>query len=162
MNVHGMNHFTILTDNIEVTRKFYKTVLGLREGYRPDFGFPGIWFYVDDHPLLHVMSQKSLPKPPAGVIDHMAFSAKNLAGTVKRLRKLGIEHELTHQVGTRLWQIFFHDPHGAKIELDFAPDETPPADQAKPRKANGGRGKNGPGGKAKAATGSRPRKRASP
>jgi hypothetical protein len=31
-----------------------------------------------------------------------------------------------HQVGSNVWQVFFHDPNGAKIELDFAPDEAPP------------------------------------
>jgi len=126
MTVHGMNHFTILAKDLEATRKFYTEVMGLKEGYRPPFNFPGIWFYADDHPILHVMGRKSLPDPKGGVFDHMAYSAKDLAGTVARLKAKGVEHELVHQVGTKLWQIFFHDPNGAKIELDFASDETPP------------------------------------
>ena len=126
MTVHGMNHFTILAKDLEATRKFYTEVMGLKEGYRPPFNFPGIWFYAGDHPILHVMGRKSLPDPKGGVFDHMAYSAKDLAGTVARLKAKGVEHELVHQVGTKLWQIFFHDPNGAKIELDFAPDETPP------------------------------------
>jgi hypothetical protein len=29
-------------------------------------------------------------------------------------------------VGTRIWQIFCHDPMGAKVELDFDPSEQAP------------------------------------
>jgi catechol 2,3-dioxygenase-like lactoylglutathione lyase family enzyme len=125
MTVHGMNHFTILAKDLEATRKFYTEILGLKEGYRPPFNFPGIWFYAGEHPILHVMGRNALP-PAGGVFDHMAYSAKDLAGTVARLKAKGIEHEVVHQVGSKVWQIFFYDPNGAKIELDFAPDEAPP------------------------------------
>jgi hypothetical protein len=37
---------------------------------------------------------------------------------------------LVHQVGSGVWQLFFHDPNGAKIELDFDPAEAPPPDFA--------------------------------
>ena len=125
MTVHGMNHFTILAKDLEATRKFYTEILGLKEGYRPPFNFPGIWFYAGKHPILHVIGRKALP-PKGGVFDHMAYSAKGLAGVVAKLKAKGIEHEVVHQVGSNVWQVFFHDPNGAKIELDFAPDEAPP------------------------------------
>ena len=125
MKVHGMNHFTILAKDLEATRSFYTEILGLKEGYRPPMSFPGIWFYAGKHPILHVIGRKSLP-PKGGVFDHMAYSAKNLAGMVAKLKAKGIEHEVIHQAGSEVWQVFFHDPNGAKIELDFAPGETPP------------------------------------
>jgi len=127
MKVHGMNHFTILAKDLEATRSFYTEILGLKEGYRPPMSFPGIWFYAGKQPILHVIGRKSLP-PKGGVFDHMAYSAKNLAGMVAKLKAKGIEHEVIHQAGSEVWQVFFHDPNGAKIELDFAPDETPPPD----------------------------------
>lgn len=76
-------------------------------------------------PILHVSSAK-LPADRAGVIDHMAFSATDLKGTVAKLNRLGVEHVLRQQVGTRIWQVFCHDPMGAKVELDFDPSESPP------------------------------------
>ena len=81
MKVHGMNHFTILAKDLEATRSFYTEILGLKEGYRPPMSFPGIWFYAGKQPILHVIGRKSLP-PQGGVFDHMAYSAKNLAGMV--------------------------------------------------------------------------------
>ncbi len=126
MKVHGMNHFTILAKDLEETRKFYTEILGLTEGYRPPLGFPGIWFYAGEQAILHVMEAKSLPDPKGGVFDHMAYSARDLAAMIARLKARGIDHRVVHQVGSKVWQVFFYDPNGAKIELDFDPAEAPP------------------------------------
>jgi catechol 2,3-dioxygenase-like lactoylglutathione lyase family enzyme len=120
-----MNHFNVLTDKLEESRKFYSGVLGFTEGPRPPLSFGGAWMYAGGEPVLHI-SEAKLPADPAGVLDHLAFTASDLKGTVARLEAHGIEYTLRQQVGTRIWQIFCSDPCGAKVELDFAPDETPP------------------------------------
>ena len=125
MAIQGMNHFNVLTDDVDATRKFYIGIIGLTEGSRPPLGFPGAWLYAGGHAILHVSSGK-LPPDRAGVIDHMAFSATDLKGTVARLKENGVKFTLRQQVGTRIWQIFCHDPMGAKIELDFDPSEKAP------------------------------------
>ncbi|WP_317923999.1 hypothetical protein [Cupriavidus sp. TA19] len=53
----------------------------------------------------------------------MAFSARDLPGFQQRLQSLGIPFSLSQQTDTGIWQLFFRDPDGAKIELDFAPSE---------------------------------------
>ena len=123
MGIRGMNHFNVLTSDVEATRRFYVDVVGLTEGDRPPLGFDGAWLYAGGHPILHV-SKARLPQPPGGVIDHMAFTATDLKGTVARLKSHGVEHVVRQQVGTRIWQIFCHDPMGAKVELDFEPSES--------------------------------------
>jgi catechol 2,3-dioxygenase-like lactoylglutathione lyase family enzyme len=120
-----MNHFNVLTDDVEATRRFYAGVIGLTEGDRPPLGFDGIWFYAGGQPILHISAAK-LPSDRAGVIDHIAFSATDLKGTTRRLKESGVEFVLRQQVGTRIWQIFCHDPMGAKVELDFDPSEAAP------------------------------------
>lgn len=127
MNVTGMNHFTILSRDIEETRCFYTEIVGLQEGYRPDLGFPGIWFYAGESWVLHVVAGRKMPVSPAGVIDHMAFTATGIDAAIARLNGNGIEYRLSQQVGTKVWQIFFLDPNGAMVELDFAPEEAPAA-----------------------------------
>jgi catechol 2,3-dioxygenase-like lactoylglutathione lyase family enzyme len=122
MGISGMNHFNVLTDDVEATRRFYVEVIGLTEGERPPLGFPGTWLYAGGQAILHV-SQARLPAQRAGVIDHIAFSASDLPATVERLKKHGVEHVVRQQVGTRIWQLFCHDPMGAKVELDFDPSE---------------------------------------
>jgi catechol 2,3-dioxygenase-like lactoylglutathione lyase family enzyme len=118
-----MNHFTILTDDVPKTVRFYSTLLGLTEGPRPPLDFPGAWLYAGGQPVLHVIGGRSRADLNAGVIDHMAFSAVGLADTLATLTAHGIEHICRRQVGNGPWQVFFFDPNGARVELDFAPDE---------------------------------------
>jgi catechol 2,3-dioxygenase-like lactoylglutathione lyase family enzyme len=126
MPAHAMNHFTILAADLRQTCEFYSDLLGLTEGYRPDMGFPGAWLYAGEQAVLHVVIRNPLPQPRAGVLDHMAFSAVDLAGTVHKLEGRGVRYQLGRQAETGTWQLFFHDPNGARVELDFAPTEAPP------------------------------------
>ena len=128
MAISDMNHFTVLTQDLDATRRFYIDILGLKEGYRPDLGFPGTWLYVGDQAILHVIAGRPLPNPPAGVLDHMAFSAVDLPSVVATLKANNIEYNLRKQSGSGVWQLFCFDPSGARVELDFAGTETSPAD----------------------------------
>lgn len=124
MAVSGMEHFTVLTDDLERTQGFYREFLGLEPGPRPAFAFPGAWLYSGGHPVLHIIAGRALPAQRAGVIDHMAFAATDLAGTLARLKRHGIAFELRQPALTGAWQLFFLDPNGAKVELDFPAGET--------------------------------------
>ena len=127
MTIRGLNHFTVLTEDLEATRAFYLGILGFTEGPRPPLSFPGAWFYAGGEPVVHIVAGAPMPADPAGALDHMAFSATDLNGTVVRLKANRIKYELRRQAGYGTWQVFFHDPNGAKLELDFAPDEPAPA-----------------------------------
>ena len=84
----AMNHFTILTDNVKGTLAFYAEMLDLHPGARPPFRFPGAWLYARDgkDPILHVIGGKPTDTLVKGVIDHMAFTGKDLAGMVAKLK----------------------------------------------------------------------------
>ena len=126
MAIVGMNHFTVLSDNLDATKAFYMGLLGLTEGYRPPLAFPGAWLYVGDQAVLHVIAGRPLPSDPQGVIDHMAFTARDLPATVKRLEAQGIRYDLRKQAGSGTWQLFCFDPDGARVELDFDGSEPAP------------------------------------
>ena len=129
MVVAGMNHFRILTDDLEKTLAFYAEHLGLRPGARPPFTFPGAWLYATggNEAILHVIAgveRKALVK---GVIDHMAFTGRDLVSTVTKLKEKSVAYELRKLPAYGTWQLFFHDPNGAKVEIDFDPAEAAPA-----------------------------------
>lgn len=126
MKILGMNHFTVLSSNLESSKDFYINILGLSEGYRPPFTFPGAWLYTGDQAVLHIMAGKPIPLVAAGVIDHMAFTASGLQATVDRLKQCGVAYELKRLQGLEIWQLFCHDPDGAKVELDFPANEPAP------------------------------------
>jgi catechol 2,3-dioxygenase-like lactoylglutathione lyase family enzyme len=123
--IFGMNHFTIIAEDEQKTLDFYVGPLGLRVGHRPDLGFAGAWLYGDQpQALLHMYFDRAVPQPPAGVIDHMAFTATDLKAVRARFHAAGVANQLRRQPGAGTWQLFCHDPNGAKVELDFDPTES--------------------------------------
>lgn len=129
MTVSAMNHFTILTDDLDATLAFYKTHLDFSPGPRPPFTFPGAWLYAagGSDPILHVIGGRDRKELVKGVLDHMAFTAQDLPGTAAKLKAHGIEYDLRKLPAYGTWQLFFMDPNGAKVELDFDPAEQAPA-----------------------------------
>jgi catechol 2,3-dioxygenase-like lactoylglutathione lyase family enzyme len=129
MPVTSMNHFTILTDDLPATLDFYAEFLNLRPGPRPPFTFPGAWLYAEggNDPILHIVAGKAKSVLVKGVIDHMAFTGKDLPAAVAKLKARGVKYELRRLPEYRTWQLFFHDPNQAKIEIDFDPAEREPA-----------------------------------
>ena len=63
-----------------------------------------------------------------GVLDHIAFFGKNVSEYLAKLKARGVKHDLRrlpepgHAGG--LWQLFFFDPSGARVEIDFAASES--------------------------------------
>jgi catechol 2,3-dioxygenase-like lactoylglutathione lyase family enzyme len=131
MAIEGMNHFTILTDNMEKTRDFYCRLLDLEVGKRPNFSFPGWWLYKGGTAILHVVGGREAKDLRSGVLDHMAFTATGLMPTLKLLEEHDIKYDLRRldapEGGVDLWQLFFMDPNNAKVELDFSGKEPGPA-----------------------------------
>jgi catechol 2,3-dioxygenase-like lactoylglutathione lyase family enzyme len=129
MPIERMDHFTVLTKDAIATAEFYSFVLGLELGPRPNFSFPGVWLYSQHQPILHVVEKDEIPSG-AGVLDHMAFWAADLAGFVARLEARGIAYDLRRVPeggpAAGVWQLFFHDPNGARVEIDLAASELPP------------------------------------
>lgn len=125
----GMDHFTIVTNQLETTRRFYVDLIGLQEGPRPPFPVDGLWLYVNGKAILHVISVDTMPNPRRGVLDHMAFSAQGFSSTLDKLDQYDVRYRIIRAPGDeRTWQVFFKDPNHVDVELDFDPSETPPED----------------------------------
>ena len=121
-----MDHFTINTDRLAETRQFYAE-LGLEPGPRPNFAVDGLWLYAEGKPILHVIERQSLPEERRGVLDHMAFFSTNIQEAVDWVKSKGLRCRLQRAPEPfNIWQMFFFDPNGCEVELDFAPTEAPP------------------------------------
>jgi catechol 2,3-dioxygenase-like lactoylglutathione lyase family enzyme len=127
MPITAMNHFTVLTDDLERTKAFYVEHLGLIEGERPPLGIPGAWLYAGGAAVLHVIAGRAMPVERRGVLDHMAFTARDLLAISERLRQAKIPFDLRRQPVSGTWQLFVFDPNGARVELDFDANEVAPA-----------------------------------
>ncbi|MEO9969129.1 MAG: VOC family protein [Hyphomonadaceae bacterium] len=114
------DHFTIVTDDLSVTENFYTTLLGFRVGPRPDFKFPGLWLYANDAAILHVMQVDEMPTPRKGVLDHMAFRGEDVNALLRKLKTAGLTYRIVRTPAPwDQWQVFFEDPNGAVVEVDF-------------------------------------------
>jgi len=86
-----IEHYLVAADDMERTRDWYRDVLGMQEGWHPDFGFPVYWMYLDGVDVVHIGrsarhasdNQKTYLGRLAqdsgagtGAIDHIAFRAR--------------------------------------------------------------------------------------
>lgn len=134
MPLTRLDHFSIRTTDVEGTRDFFVRVLGLTNGERPPFKFPGAWLYCGDKDVIHIIGIDPNDKSGlvdylgdrgaaaltgTGAIDHLAFMAEDIKAVRDRLKAEGIatrEREVP-LLGVR--QIFLEDPNGVTIELNF-------------------------------------------
>ncbi len=121
MAVQSLNHVTIRPRNMEATRNFYVDVIGLRDGERPPFRFPGHWLYAGDAPVIHLADKSNSASTGSGAVDHVAFAyeAEDFDRVLAALEAHGIEctRQTVPELGSR--QLFIEDPDGVWVELNF-------------------------------------------
>jgi len=122
MSVGMLDHFNIRTRRLADTIRFYEDILGLTNGERPDFNFPGAWLYSDGRAVVHLVDispTTEQQKPDSGVVHHVAFASRDFAGMKNRLQSEGMAFDVRQVPGGELWQIFVRDPNGVMIELNY-------------------------------------------
>ena len=125
MPVQGFNHFNLRAQQplLQQIRDFYVAVLGMREGWRPPFPFPGYWLYIEDDAVLHLVEAPSdgpVPSMAAGTFDHIAFNCTGFVEFEARLRTMGLDYKKVSVPGTTQQQLFVKDPAGNGVEFNFA------------------------------------------
>ena len=127
MPVIGLDHYALLSSDPERTTRFYTEVVGLEVGFRPELSFPGVWLYAGPEPVVHVIFGKPIPSRDTGAVDHLALKATgDVDETLGRLKSRGVEYSMRHLQRTGVTQVFFRDPDGVGVELNFA-GARPPA-----------------------------------
>jgi catechol 2,3-dioxygenase-like lactoylglutathione lyase family enzyme len=138
MPLSHIEHFLVAADDIDATRDWYARVLGMTSGPHPEFGFPVHWMYLGEVDIVHIgpsakganeIQKKYLGRTSqdsgagTGAIDHIAFRATQLRAMLEHLHAQGVPFSHRRANGQALFQVFFHDPNGIKIELNYAAAE---------------------------------------
>lgn len=137
MPLRRLQHFLVQAADIEATKDWYVTVLGLEVGPNPDFKFPVYWLYLGDQDVVHLtpggrdvsenrkvyLGQESEATYGSGVVDHLAFHATGLADMIAHLEAQNVEFTRRRVSDQGLFQLFLVDPNGVKIELCFPMEE---------------------------------------
>jgi len=142
MPLSHIEHFLVAADDIDATRDWYARVLGMTSGTHPDFGFPVHWMYIGAVDVVHIgpsakmageIQKKYLGRTSqggaggvnagTGAIDHIAFRASGLRQMLEHLKREKVPFTQRRANGQALFQLFFFDPNGIKIELNYDADE---------------------------------------
>ena len=122
MPIRRLDHVNLRTTRLPEMIAWYRDVLGLVEGPRPDFGFPGAWMYAGDHPIVHLVAvgEEGMGSDGALKLEHFALAADDLDAFRATIREAGIagREVLIEDFGLR--QINVWDPDGNHIHVDFA------------------------------------------
>ena len=131
MPVTQLEHYLVLTDDLERTRDFYAVALGMRVGARPSLGFPGYWLYLGEVPCIHIAEWEtyrahstaqgisvSARAPGTGAFDHIAFNAVDCEEVMARISAYGATFSVNEVPNAGLVQLFLHDPNGIKVEIN--------------------------------------------
>ena len=134
MYLKTFEHVLILADDLKKTKEFYVDLLGLKDGYRPDFPFPGHWLYLnedDKAACIHLamrkqgdgqdyyIGEKNNVKSGSGAIDHVAFNCEDIDSMKEMFDNKSFEYTHRKVPGFPLEQLFVDDPDGVKVELNF-------------------------------------------
>lgn len=130
MQVSGIDHVNILTDDLEATARFYETVLDLRRGENPavKMGISGYWMHdATGHPCVHLVDRLTgqgryddyRPGEPTNAVHHVALRCAGFAETRDRLDALGVAYRINDLAHLGLMQIFVADPNAVNLELNF-------------------------------------------
>jgi len=122
MSVGVLDHYNVSTRNLRDTVRFYEEMLGLVNGPRPPFDFPGAWLYSEGHPVLHLndISPTDKPqRPDSGVIDHIAFGSRGFEAIKQHLTRKRVTFRVNEVPNSTRRQIFVTDPNNVLIELNF-------------------------------------------
>ena len=125
MPVTGFNHYNLRAPRelLDQLRAFYCDVVGLRQGERPAFRSFGYWLYAGERDVLHLSEAKPgeiRATDVATTFDHAAFTCTDSAAMEQKLVRLQVKYEVTFVAQTGIKQIFFRDPAGNGVELNFA------------------------------------------
>ena len=133
MQVSGIDHVNILTDDLEKTARFYEDVLGLTRKENPAvrMGIAGYWMCdAAGDAVIHLVDRLSSaeryegyrPGEPTNAVHHVALRCRDFDETISKLDALGCEYRVNDLRHLGLRQIFVGDPNAVNLELNFSGD----------------------------------------
>jgi len=120
----GLDHYNIRAPSplLEELRDFYCATVGLHVGARPAFRSHGYWLYAGGQDVLHLSQTQAGETREVGAVptfDHVAFTCEDFDSMRAALTAAGVAFDVDEVPFGSRWQIFFRDPAGNGIELNF-------------------------------------------
>ena len=124
MQLGQLDHVNIRTANLDAMVEWYCGILGMKNGARPPFPFPGAWLYAGEQAAVHLIGvDAAAPDTGDLQLEHFALTASGLTEFTDRLEKAGVPYQAIRVPGLNILQINLHDVDGNHIHIDFSPEE---------------------------------------
>ena len=120
MSIRAIDHVNIRApaDDIAKLRTFYCDVVGLSDGWRPPFESRGHWLYAGSHPIVHLVEgEAGQANASTAGVNHVSFRSDDFEGFIERLRKRGIEFQVSRVPTLGHRQLLVRDPLGIGVEV---------------------------------------------
>lgn len=124
--IECLDHINIRTGNLTAMVAWYRDVLGMEEGARPDFSFDGAWMYAGGQAVVHLVAVDKTPEDgPELRLEHGAFRARGFRTFIDRLDETGNRYRVRKLPGMPIVQVNVWDPDGNHLHVDFDSAEAP-------------------------------------
>lgn len=125
MPVQKLDHVNIRTADLAGMIAFYERVMGMKQGPRPGFDFPGAWMYVGDQAVVHLVGTAESPSPyrPDQRLEHYALRATGLGEFLAHLRAHRVAYTCRILPDFHVRQVNIHDADGNHLHIDFPAHE---------------------------------------
>ena len=122
MEIKYLDHFNIKAPKGQLSevKDFYIEVLGFKEGFRPKLNGPGQWLYAGSNAIVHLIEDENrTSRKGEDALDHIAMRCVGVNEFAKKLKEHSIQYRPANVPEIDLTQLFFKDPAGVTIELNF-------------------------------------------
>lgn len=118
--IQRLDHVNLQTVQFDAMIAWYRDIMLLKQGYRPNFPFAGAWMYAGDMPVVHLVPvDVEPPKASDLALEHAAFFAKGLPEFITRLQAAGEPFRMVRVPDIPLVQVNVWDPDGNHLHVDF-------------------------------------------
>ena len=132
MAVEALDHFNIVTRDLDRAETFYRALLDLetRPAPPPLTHATARWLYDDGgRAVLHLngmgaprIFDRDMTPGTTGALHHIAFRCAGHDATLARIAAMALDHRANAVPAAGLRQLFVHDPDGVLLELNFFGD----------------------------------------
>ena len=130
MKLNALDHVNIITDDLAGTTRFFVELfdLDVRDGPEPLPPEHVRWLYDDSGRAIFHINSKEMQQafrretqsgPTTGAIHHVALDCTDHRAFMERLEAHGIDYRLNDIPSISLKQLFFSEPNGVLLELNF-------------------------------------------
>lgn len=130
MKLNALDHVNIITDDLAGTVRFFVELfdLDVRDGPEPLPPEHVQWLYDDSGRAIFHINSKQMQQafrretssgPMTGAIHHVALDCSDHLAFIERLAAHSIDYRLNDIPSINLKQLFFSEPNGVLLELNF-------------------------------------------